>query len=179
MCTLSDINAITEYFCLCFFSSQLYLLFLVALGLCCSEWAFSRCRQWGAALGADNGGFLEVQTVGAFSRCRQWRLSLGADSGGCSRCGQWGLLSRCGQWGLPLGADNGDCSLGAGLRFLIAAALLVEHRLQGMKALVVGAHGLSCSTVGGLFSNQGLNLCPFIDRWILYHLAIMVCVRFF
>ena len=99
--------------------------------------------------------------------------------GASSRCGQWGLLSACGQWGLPLVADNGDCSLGAGLRFLIAAAALVEHRLQGMKASVVGAHGLSCPTVCGLFSNQGLNLCPFIDRWILYHLAVMVCVHFY
>ena len=46
-----------------------------------------------------------------------------------SGCGKWGLLSSC------------------GVRLLIVvASLVVEHRLQGVRASVVGALGLSsCS----------------------------------
>ena len=87
---------------------------------------------------------LLVQTVGAFS---------GADSGGFLRCGQWRLLSRCGQWGL-LSRCGSQASLGS--------VSSCKHRLQGVKALVVGAHGLICSTICVIFSNQGLNLCLFI-----------------
>ena len=32
---------------------------------------------------------------------------------------------------------------------------------------VVVAHGLSCSETCGIFQDQGSNLCPLVDRWIL------------
>ena len=32
---------------------------------------------------------------------------------------------------------------------------------------VVAAHGLSCSETCGIFQDQGSNLCPLVDRWIL------------
>jgi len=52
------------------------------------------------------------------------------------------------------------------------ASLAVENWLQSAQALVVVAHGLSCTTACGIFPNQGLNPCPLvpcIGRWILIH----------
>ena len=65
---------------------------------------------------------------------------------------------------------SGDCSLVAVLGPLILAAFLVaEHGLSGPKASVFVAPGLqstgivalrlSCSLAGGIFPDQGLNLC--------------------
>ena len=42
----------------------------------------------------------------------------------------------------------------------------------GARALVVGPLGLSCSMAGGVFPDQGLNLCPLhwqADSHPLYH----------
>lgn len=105
-------------FLLCFFLAHnyIYLLFLVALGFCCCEWAFSRCRQWGLSLGADSGGcspefadsegFLRVRTVGCSQGADSGCCSLGADSGGCSLgVGQWGN-SQVRTVGALQGADS-------------------------------------------------------------------------
>ena len=73
------------------------------------------------------------------------------------------MLSRCCCVGLSLVAVH---------EFLTAvAALVAEHRLQGVRASVfetrglwspgsvLVAHGLSCSAVGGIFLDQGSNPC--------------------
>ena len=52
---------------------------------------------------------------------------------------------------------------------LIAVALVAEHGLAGSWASVAVAHGLSCSTVCGIFLGQGWNLLSCIGRWTLYH----------
>lgn len=41
----------------------------------------------------------------------------------------------------------------------VTASLVVECGLEGVWALVVTAHGLSCSTAHGRFPDQGLNPC--------------------
>ena len=46
---------------------------------------------------------------------------------------------------------------------VVLASLVVEHRLQGAWASVVGAHGPSCPGARGIFPDQGLNQCPL--RW--------------
>ena len=64
-------------------------------------------------------------------------------------------------------------SLAAMRRLLIAvAALVMEHKLEGLQASVVaalrlsstisvvGTHGLSCPVACGIFLNQGSNPCP-------------------
>ena len=57
--------------------------------------------------------------------------------------------------------DSGDSSLAVVLELLVAVAFLImEHRLKGMKASVVGAHRFSCYEVCGIFPNQASNLCP-------------------
>ena len=79
----------------------------------------------------------------------------------------WALRGLCCCVGLSLVAMH---------RFLTAvAALVAEHRMQGMRASVfethglwspgsvVVAHGLSSSAAGGIFLNQGSN--PFLLHW--------------
>ena len=64
-------------------------------------------------------------------------------------------------------------SVAAMHRLLIAvAALVMEHKLEGLQAPVVAAlrlsstisvvvtHGLSCPVACGIFLNQGSNPCP-------------------
>ena len=67
-------------------------------------------------------------------------------------------------------------------RLIVAASLVVEHRLQGVQASVVvalglwstgsvvGAHSPSCSTAYRIFPGQGSNLCPL--HWQLDSLAL-------
>ena len=64
------------------------------------------------------------------------------------------------QW-LSLVASSGGYSLVVLCRLLtVVASLVAKHRLQGMQASVVVAHGLSCPTASGIFLDQGSNLCP-------------------
>ena len=82
------------------------------------------------------------------------------------------ILYQLSNEGSPIVAVSGSYSLVAVLRLLVGVASLVaEHGLQGMWASVVVAcglqragsivvaHGLSCSTTGGIFPDQGLNMC--------------------
>ena len=63
-----------------------------------------------------------------------------------------------------------------GLLFLVMVWLslwwlLLLHRLRGVRASVVVVRGLSCSTAGGIFPDQGLNPCPLYrqaDSYSLY-----------
>ena len=62
--------------------------------------------------------------------------------------------------GLSLIAASKGCSLVAVCESLVAAAALVlEHGLQGAGASAVVAQGLPCSMACGRFLDQGLNLC--------------------
>ena len=64
------------------------------------------------------------------------------------------------QW-LSLVASSGGYSLVVLCRLLtVVASLVAKHRLQGMQASVVVAHGISCPTASGIFLDQGSNLCP-------------------
>ena len=74
---------------------------------------------------------------------------------------------------------------------LEVASLAVEHWLWGTRpqsslacgpwsmGLVAVAHRLCCPSAYGTFPNQGLNLCPYIGRWILNHWAcrevLLIC----
>ena len=58
-------------------------------------------------------------------------------------------------------------AVGDGVLFVVVHRLLIavvsldtEHRLQGTQASVVAASRLNCSTVCGIFPDQGLNQCP-------------------
>ena len=56
----------------------------------------------------------------------------------------------------PVAVSRG-CSLVAACKPLIVIA---EQELEGTRASVVVAHGLSCPLVYGVFLDQGPNLCP-------------------
>ena len=43
--------------------------------------------------------------------------------------------------------------------FIAMVSLVAEHELWGKRASLVVAHGLSCSSVCGIFPDQGSNLC--------------------
>ena len=63
---------------------------------------------------------------------------------------------------LGLGCASG-VSLGVvsrGSSVAVVASLAEEHRLQGMWAAAVVAHGLSCPMACGIFLEQGLDPCP-------------------
>ena len=79
-------------------------------------------------------------------------LSLCCGSQAFSSYGNWGLLFLVMVW-------------------LSLWLLLLLHRLQAVRASVVVVHGLSCSTAGGIFPDQGLNSCPLYrqaDSYSLY-----------
>ena len=63
---------------------------------------------------------------------------------------------------------------------LVAVASLVEHSLQGIRASVVGARGISGPVACGIFPDQGSNLCPLhwqVDSLLLHHQGSQVlCV---
>ena len=63
---------------------------------------------------------------------------------------------------------------------LIAAApLVVEHRLEGVRASVLVVHALSAPTAYGLFLDQGSNCVPCIARrTLIYCTAREVCLYF-
>ena len=82
---------------------------------------------------------------------------------------------------LSLAVASGDSSWAAvcGL-FIVVPSLVAEHRLQGMWALVVVAHWLSCSKACGIFSDQGWNLCPLhwqADSYPLHHQRSSLLLR--
>ena len=57
------------------------------------------------------------------------------------------------------------------LGLLIASvSLLVALRLYSHGSVIV-VHGVSYSKACGIFLDQGLNPCPLLSRWILYHWA--------
>ena len=60
-------------------------------------------------------------------------------------------FSSCGKWGPLFIAVRGP--------LIIAASLVVEHRLQ-MRRLSNVAYGPSCSVACGILPDQGSNLCP-------------------
>ena len=70
--------------------------------------------------------------------------------------------------GFSLVVEGGSYSPGEGRGFLAAvASLVVEHRLQGLRAQsfwlpgsVVMVLGLSCSEACGIILDQGWNPCP-------------------
>ena len=62
-------------------------------------------------------------------------------------------LCRCG--GVSLVAANKGSSLAAVRGLLIAGASLLEELGLWIVGAVVVVHGLSCSTAGGTFPNQG------------------------
>ena len=43
--------------------------------------------------------------------------------------------------------------------FIAMVSLVAEHELWGERASIVVAHGRSCSSVCGIFPDQGSNLC--------------------
>ena len=49
-----------------------------------------------------------------------------------------------------------------------SVSLVVALRLSSDGSVVV-AHGISYPRACGIFLNQGLNPCPLLSRWILYH----------
>ena len=53
------------------------------------------------------------------------------------------------------------------------------ERAFGTRALIVMAHGISCSTACGIFLDQGSNVCPLITRWILNHWTTREVPRMF
>ena len=72
---------------------------------------------------------------------------------------RWFFIATCGLslavvggWGATLGC-GAQASHCGGFSCCGAQAL-------GVRASVVVAHGLSCSTACGIFPDQGLNLCP-------------------
>ena len=83
------------------------------------------------------------------------------------------VLSFCCYTGLSLVAASGGCSLAAVHELLIAVtSTAAEHGLQGARASaavaprlrstklsVLVGYGLSCSTVCGIFLDQGLDPC--------------------
>ena len=58
---------------------------------------------------------------------------------------------NCDKWGPLFIAVRGPLT--------VAASLVVEHRLQTRRLIIV-AHGPSCSTACGIFPDQGSNPCP-------------------
>ena len=70
-------------------------------------------------------------------------------------------LCRCG--GISLVAANKGSSLAAVRGLLIVGASLLEELGLRIVGAVVVVHGLSCSTAGGTFPNQGWNPC--LPHW--------------
>ena len=71
---------------------------------------------------------------------------------GCFGCGEPGLLF-----------------LAARRLLIVVFSLVAEQELQGMQVSVLVVLRLSCSTVHGIFPDQGSNRVPCIGRWILNH----------
>ena len=71
--------------------SLLIYLFLAALGLCCSAWAFSSCGKWGILFSCEPW----ASHCGGFSCCRAWALGCA----GFSSCGFQALESRLSSYG--------------------------------------------------------------------------------
>ena len=71
--------------------SLLIYLFLAALGLCCSAWAFSSCGKWGILFSCESW----ASHCGGFSCCRAWALGCA----GFSSCGFQALESRLSSYG--------------------------------------------------------------------------------
>ena len=68
-----------------------------------------------------------------------------------------GLCCLVGFLSLP---QAGGYSLVVVHGLLTAVASLVEHRLWGVGASVIVAHGLSCPLACGILSDEGSNPCP-------------------
>ena len=74
-------------------------------------------------------------------------------------CLFWAVLSLCWCSGC-LAAVSGSCSGCHEQAFHCSGFSCCEHRLWGVRASVVVAHGFSCSTAYGIFLFEGLNPCP-------------------
>ena len=61
--------------------------------------------------------------------------------------------------GLSLGVATGGYSVAVCGLLTLVASLVIEHRLQDIRAVVVGAHGLSCLADCVIFPNQGWSSC--------------------
>ena len=86
------------------------------------------------------------------NKTRRPLLSVALCIGSVAFSAPWGSVAAC-VW-LSLVVVSGGCpsSRCTGL----AAALLVERRLRGVRASVVPAHRLSYSVAGGVFPDQGV-----------------------
>ena len=80
--------------------------------------------------------------------------------------GKWGLISSCSTWAFLCRGFSwfGTQALGC------MGSVVSVRRLQSTGSEVV-AHRLSCSTVCGIFPDQGLNLCLLNCKQILSHWA--------
>ena len=68
--------------------------------------------------------------------------------------------------GFSLVAVSGGYSLAVTCWLLTTVAfLVVEHRLWGLRASVMMAHGLRCSRASGIFPDQGWNPCLLHWQW--------------
>ena len=133
--------------CRLFFLINLFIYLFIYFRL---RWVFVSVRGLSLVVASGNGvgGLLFVAVCGLLiavaSHCRAWALGAQASvvvARGLSSCGSWALgcrLSSC-------GARASHCG---GLSCCRAQAL-------GTQGSVVVARGLSCSTVYGIFRDQG------------------------
>ena len=77
---------------------------------------------------------------------------------------------RCCAWALSRLGKQGLLFIEVLALLIASVSLLVALRLYSAGSVVV-VHGVSYSKACGIFLDQGLNPCPLLSRWILYHWA--------